>query len=101
MKYAAKADANQKPIVAALRALGAKVATTHAIGQGFPDLVVSTADGKRTFLLEVKDPDQPKHRHELTPAQKDFHADWTGEIHIVFTVEQAIEILMRGHHEAF
>lgn len=97
MKYAAKADANQKPIVAALRAIGAKVAPTHGVGQGFPDLVVTYRG--RTMLLEIKDPTQPKHRHELTPAQKDFHADWTGEIHIVFTVEQAIEILMRGHHE--
>jgi hypothetical protein len=93
MKYAAKADANQKPIVAALRAEGAKVVATHAVGQGFPDLVVSTRDGSRTFLLEIKDPTQPKHRHELTPAQKDFHAMWTGEIHIVFTVEQALAAL--------
>lgn len=96
MKYVAKADANQKPIVAALRSIGAKVATTHTVGQGFPDLVVTY--GGRTMLLEVKDPTQPKHRHELTPAQKVFHAAWTGEIHVVFTVEQAIEILMRGNH---
>lgn len=92
MKYAAKADANQKPIVAALRGIGAKVVPTHAVGQGFPDLVVTY--GGRTLLLEIKDPTQPKHRHELTPAQKEFHAEWTGEIHIVFTVEQAIAILM-------
>lgn len=92
MKYAAKADANQKPIVAALRGIGAKVVPTHTVGQGFPDLVVTY--GGRTLLLEIKDPTQPKHRHELTPAQKEFHAEWTGEIHIVFTVDQAIAILM-------
>lgn len=91
--YAAKADGNQPAIVAALRAIGAKVVPTHTVGQGFPDLVVSTADGSRTVLMEVKDPSQPKHRHELTPAQKEFHAAWTGEIHIVFTPEQAIECL--------
>lgn len=92
-RYVAKADANQKGIVAALRAIGAKVVPTHTVGQGFPDLVV--AFGGRTLLLEVKDPTQPKHRHELTPAQKEFHAAWTGEIHIVFTAQEAIDIAMR------
>lgn len=95
MKYAAKADANQSGIVAALRAIGCKVIPTHTVGQGFPDLVVTTPD-RRTLLIEVKDPTQPKHRHELTPKQKEFHAAWTGEIHIVFTVEQAIAAALRG-----
>lgn len=88
MKYMAKADANQKDIVAALRGIGAKVIPTHTVGQGFPDLVVEY--GGRTMLMEVKDPKQPKHRHELTPAQKIFHDAWSGEIHVVFTAEQAI-----------
>lgn len=91
-RFVAKADANQKHIVAALREIGARVVCTHTVGQGMPDLVVSY--GGRTFLLEIKDPTQPKHRHELTPAQKEFHAHWTGEIHIVFTVEQALAIAM-------
>lgn len=90
-RYVAKADANQKHIVAALRGIGAKVVPTHTVGQGFPDLVVTY--GGRTLLLEVKDPTQPKHRHELTPAQKEFHAAWTGEIHIVFTPEDAVRIV--------
>lgn len=93
-RYVAKADANQKDIVAALRGIGARVIPTHTVGQGFPDLVV--AFGGRTLLIEVKDPTQPKHRHELTPAQKEFHAAWTGEIHIVFTPEEAVRIVKGG-----
>ncbi|WP_321952237.1 VRR-NUC domain-containing protein [Paraburkholderia bannensis] len=93
MRYAAKADANQAEIVAALRGIGCSVVCTHTVGQGMPDLVVATPDGKRTVLMEIKDPKQPKHRHELTPAQKEFHAAWTGEIHIVFTVERALEVI--------
>lgn len=93
MKYAAKADANQKAIVAALRGIGATVVPTHTVGQGFPDLVVDLHG--HTVLIEVKDPTQPKHRHELTPAQKLFHEAWTGPIHIVFTPEQAIAALMQ------
>ena len=43
-------------------------------------------------MLEVKDPSQPKHRHELTPAQKLFHAAWPGKpIAKVFTIREALE----------
>lgn len=86
-RYIAKADGNQKAIVAGLRSAGATVAPTHTVGQGFPDLVVGF-DG-RNILMEVKDPSQPKHRHELTPAQVKFHKEWAVPIHIVFTVEEA------------
>lgn len=98
-RYVAKADANQKNIVAALRKAGASVVPTHTVGQGFPDLVV--AFNGRTMLLEIKDPTQPKHRHELTPAQVEFHAKWTGEIHIVFTVEQALEVIAGAKPQSF
>lgn len=90
-RYAARADGNQPEIVKALRAIGAAVVPTHTTGQGFPDLVV--AFGGRTVLIEVKDPSKPLSDQRLTPAQKEFHAAWTGEIHIVFTPEQAIECL--------
>jgi Holliday junction resolvase len=89
MRRAAAADANQKDIVSALRAAGAMVIPCHAVGKGFPDLVVGFRGD--TFLIEVKDPSQPKHRHELTPAQKLFHATWPGKpIAKVFTVEEAL-----------
>lgn len=90
-RFAARADSNQPDIVKALREIGAAVVPTHTAGQGFPDLVV--AYGGRTLLLEVKDPTKPLRDQRLTPAQKIFHEAWTGEIHIVFTPEQAIECL--------
>jgi Holliday junction resolvase len=90
MRRAAASDANQKQIVAALRAAGCMVIPCHAVGQGFPDLVVGYQGD--TYLIEVKDPSQPKHRHELTPAQKLFHATWPGKpIAKVFTVIEALE----------
>lgn len=91
MKYAAKADRNQPEIVAALRKMGAKVALTYHVGGGFPDLVVTY--GSRTMLVEVKDEKQPLNKRKLTPAQVEFHAAWTGEIHIVESVEQAISVV--------
>ena len=91
MRYAAAADGNQSTIVKALRAVGASVATCHTVGKGFPDLVC--AYGGTLYMLEVKDPSQPKHRHELTPAQVKFHDEWRGKISIVFTVDDALRAI--------
>ena len=88
MRRIGASDGNQKEIVAALRAVGASVATCHAVGKGFPDLVVGYQG--QNFMIEVKDPTQPKHRHELTDAQVVFHHDWRGQINKVFTAKEAL-----------
>lgn len=96
MRRIAASDGNQKDIVAALRAVGASVAACHAVGQGFPDLVAAYRGVN--YLIEVKDPSQPKNRHELTPAQVKFHEEWRGPIHKVFTVKEALTVIgaLRG-----
>lgn len=96
MRYAARIDQNQPEIVTALRKIGAQVACTSTVGQGFPDLVIAFRG--RNILMELKDPKQPLNKRKLTPAQVIFHSEWTGELYVVETIEQAIEILMRGHH---
>jgi Holliday junction resolvase len=88
MRRRAASDGNQPQIIDALRKAGATVAACHAVGKGFPDLVVGYRG--QNFLIEVKDPSQPKHRHELTPAQVEFHAAWRGVIAKAFTPEQAL-----------
>ena len=90
-RRSAASDGNQKEIVAALRKAGATVAPCHAVGKGFPDLVVGFRG--QNFLIEVKDPAQPKHRHELTPAQVEFHAGWKGRIAKVFTADEALQVI--------
>ena len=92
MRYAARADRNQPEIVAALRALGAVVQPLHTVGSGVPDLLVAFRN--RTFVMEVKDPTKPKGDRQLTPAQVKWHAMWTGEKHVVETIDQAIAALM-------
>lgn len=94
MKYAAKVDRNQSEIVKALRAIGAQVALTSSVGQGFPDIVCGFRG--RNVLLEIKDEKQPLNKRKLTPAQVEFHAAWTGEIHIVESVEQALAVVSAG-----
>lgn len=97
MKFARRADGNQPQIIEAMRSIGAVVQPLHTVGGGVPDLLVAFRN--RTLVVEVKDPTKPKADRQLTPAQVKWHAMWTGEKHVVETAEQAVEILMRGHHE--
>src|SRR5580692_5387117 len=88
MRYAARADGNQPEIVAALRKVGVAVQPLHTIGHGIPDLLCWF--GGRMFLVEIKDPTKRKCDRQLTDAQKKWHANWPGEIHVVETVAQAL-----------
>jgi hypothetical protein len=79
-----KADANQPAIVKALRKAGCLVQSAGAIGNGFPDLIVSFA-GVVT-LMEVKVPGKG-----LNEAQRIFHAVWAdSRLCVVTTPEEAI-----------
>lgn len=87
---AAKIDANQPEIVAALRAIGCTVQHLHSVGKGCPDLLV----GYRgvNMLMEIKDGRKPPSARLLTPDQMDWHGSWRG--HVV-TVSSAIEALSK------
>lgn len=84
-----KSDSNQAEIIDALRVIpGCSVQVLSAVGDGCPDLLV----GYRgfNFLFEVKDPTQPKHRHELTDDQRAFHGAWNGQVQKVFSLKEII-----------
>jgi hypothetical protein len=91
MRRAAKVDANQPAIIFALRSIGARVMPTHAVGQGFPDLVVSFRG--RNILIEIKDGSKPPSARRLTPDQKIFHEGWDGELYVVESAEEAVRVL--------
>lgn len=93
MRRAAKVDANQAEIVAAFRRLGASVQCCHAVGGGFPDLVVGFRG--LNALVEVKDGSKPPSARKLTSDQIDFHHCWRGEIAVVETVAD-VERLIRS-----
>lgn len=88
MRYAARADRNQKQIMYELRALGYSVRTTHRIGQGFPDLAVGKFS--RTVLVELKMPGEP-----LTADEHEFFDTWTGAAIVATTAEQVHEQFMK------
>lgn len=73
MRWAAKSDANQQPIVDHLRANDWTVCVTSRVGQGFPDLVCARMGF--TALLEAK-----VGKRDLNPDQEIFHKSWPGVI---------------------
>lgn len=81
MRRAAKVDANQGPIVDALRKAGVSV---EVIGKPV-DLLIHSRLG--TALMEVKNPDTD---WRLTKDQVEFIARWPGPIHIVKNVNEAL-----------
>lgn len=90
-RRAAKADQNQPEIVAALRRVGASVQHLHAVGSGCPDLLVCFRNV--LFLMEVKDGNKPPSKRKLTPDQVTWHQAWTGDVHVVKSVDEALAVL--------
>lgn len=86
-KYAASTDVNQKEIIDALKAIGCSVLAIR-----MPvDLLVGYR--KRNFLLEVKRPGQKPR----TETQRNFLADWSGQVRIVETAEEAIRLVTKSY----
>lgn len=83
-----KVDANQKEIVFGLRAIGCSVIDCSAVGHGFPDLIIGL-NGKN-FLIEVKN---PQTRGKLNDLQKAFFKNWNGQVNVIWTLEEAIDIV--------
>ena len=94
MRRAAKTDANQAEIVAALRKIGASVHDTSAVGRGFPDLVVGMRG--RNWLIECKDGSKVPSARKLTPDQIEFKAGWRGHWAVAISAEDAVSIVMAG-----
>ena len=89
---AAKSDANQSAVVAALRAVGCSVSSLHRVGDGVPDLLVGFRGV--TLLLEVKDGTKRPSARRLTPDQREWHASWRGgTVAVVDGVEAALRVV--------
>ncbi len=91
MRKRGRTDANQTDIVKVLRKCGLSVEITSAIGGGFPDIAV----GHRglNWLFEVKDGAKPPSQRRLTKEELDWHAEWSGQVHVVESAEQALKVI--------
>lgn len=92
MRRAARVDANQPEIVAALRKAGASVQPLHTVGQGCPDLLV--AFRQHNFLLEVKDGSKPPSARTLTDDEKEWIGAWKAPVYIVNSAQEALGLLL-------
>ena len=88
MRGTTKVDGNQARIVRLLRDRGCTVTSLASVGAGCPDIIVGYMG--QNFLFEVKDPDQPKHRHKLTAHEAQWHAAWKGQVKVIFTAKDAL-----------
>ena len=86
MRRAAKVDANQPEIVAALRGIGADVQHLYTLGEGCPDILVGYRGNNWLFEIKTKS-------GKLTEDEAEWHDKWRGQVHIVRTPEQAIELV--------
>lgn len=83
MRRAAKRDANERPIIEALRRIGASV----VVMKEPVDLLIGWKG--RTIALEVKDIGG-----RLTKAQEEFFAYFGGEAYVVQNIQQAMEAVL-------
>lgn len=88
MRRAARVDANQKEIVRAWRQVGARVALTHMVGNGFPDAVVGFRGQVRLF--EIKDGSKSPSARRLTPDEEKFIGLWGDLVTVVSSVDEAL-----------
>ena len=87
-RRAAKVDVNQPALVADIRALGWTVQHLHSLGQGCPDSLVG-AKGKN-YLFEIKN---PEYDGKLTDDEQDWHDMWRGQVDVVETIEDILEVV--------
>lgn len=88
---AAKVDANQAEIVAALRSVGASVQLLHAVGKGCPDVLAGFRGVN--YAIEIKDGSKPPSATTLTPDQVKWHGEWRGQVSVVYSVDDALALI--------
>jgi hypothetical protein len=88
---AAKVDGNHPAIVDGLRKYGCTVQSLATIGKGCPDILVGWRC--ENFLFEIKDPSQPKNKRTLTDDQFLWHSNWSGNVFVIESLADAIELL--------
>lgn len=88
MRRAARTDDNQHDLVEALKKIGAKC---YYIKEPV-DLIVGFRG--RNVLLEVKREDKRGRESAITKSQAEFIEGWPGEIHVVYTIDEAISAVV-------
>lgn len=101
MRKYAHVDANHKDVSAGLEKMGASVLSMAPLGNGAPDLLAGY-DGMN-FALEVKNPKAARGKKQglaLTDDEKRFHEQWKGQVHVVTSPEEAVQLVLKLRKDA-
>ena len=90
MERTKRRDANQKQIVRDLERAGVSIKDTSQLS-GFLDIACGYHG--HNYLFEIKDPDKPPSARKLTPAEKEFHDRWKGQVDVILCAEDALKIM--------
>ena len=101
MGFPKRVDANQPAIVKKFRELGCSVAILSSVGKGLPDILISKRIGTPdqynmenwSALVEIKDGSKCQSQRKLTPLEDAFHKSWQGEIYIISSEQEAIDLI--------
>ena len=92
-----RVDVNQAEIVEILRGMGCSVQHMHELGKGAPDILVGYRGDN--YLFEIKDPGKPPSARKLTDDEQRWHERWRGQVAVVTSAYDVIEILKKNHGE--
>lgn len=94
-----RTDSNHTQIVGVFRKMGCSVRSLAGVGKGVPDLIVglysSFLGAKINLLVEVKDGSKVRSKKKLTEAEAEFFESWRGQVCIVESVEDAINLISK------
>ena len=93
MRRAARVDRNQNEIVLQLRKIGFSVLIISQLKNCFDILVGAKG---LNFAFEIKDPLQPPSARALTEGEKTFHDSWNGQVDVIHTIDEALNIIDKG-----
>jgi len=96
-RRAAKVDDNQREVVDDLRRLGCSITHLHGVGMGCPDILAGWRG--RNFLFEIKDGAKPPSARTLTEMQVRWHRVWEGQVAVIHSADEALEIMQREFSE--
>lgn len=93
MRMAARVDANHSEIVATFRKLGCSVLDLSRVGKGCPDLLIGLPWSRLNILVEVKDGTKSPSRRRLTKDEVNFFDEWKGQVALVESVDDVIDLI--------
>ena len=91
-RYGSKTDQNQSALLACIRMIpNISICDLSDTGSGCPDVMLGLSG--RNILIEIKRPDCAPSRSKLNDKQEKWHGEWKGQVAVVRTLDDVLEVL--------